>query len=72
MSVHYDEGRVFLECEDCPETTDPYGRDDFEVMIADAKAAGWSIYLAGHRWEHKCPTCKHGDRLAAARAKFEG
>lgn len=70
MTTMYDGAHIFLECEECPETTESYGRDDFDTMIAEAKAAGWHVYLAGHRWEHKCPLHKHGDRLAAAQRLF--
>lgn len=70
MTTHYDGGHVYLECEDCTETTDHYGPDYFDALVADAKAAGWSIYLNGNRWEHKCPGCKAGDRLARAQKMF--
>lgn len=70
MTTMYDGGDVFLECEECTETTECYRRDDFDTMVREAKAAGWSVYLNGGRWEHKCPGCKGGDRLARAQRLF--
>ena len=61
----------FLECEECPETTDSYDRDEFDEMIRAAKEAGWSIQQEGSSWTHKCPDCAgHGGRLARAQALF--
>lgn len=63
----------FLECEDCPETTEPFDRNDFHEMIQSAKDAGWQIQQAGNGgWEHRCPTCRNGGGLARARSMFGG
>lgn len=68
MTIHRDGREQYLECEECPETSDP--GQNFEEMIGAAKSKGWKIILAGGEWLHTCPDCKSGDRLAAARAKF--
>ncbi len=59
-----------IECDECPETTDEFDKDDFAQMVATAKADGWQIEPTGDGYSHRCPDCRVGDRLAAARAKF--
>lgn len=59
-----------LECEECSETTDVFASEDFEQMVAAAKAAGWKVYLTGGKWLHCCPEHAHGDKLARQRALF--
>lgn len=70
MTLHRDRDTIHLECEECPETTSVYPHDDFDEMIAEAKAAGWLIKIVTGRYEHFCPQHKHGDRLAAAQRLF--
>lgn len=46
-------------CDGCPASyPNTYGADDFDVMIADAKAAGWMITKRGPKWLHFCADCK--------------
>lgn len=70
MTIIKDGRERAIECDECPTTTDPFDRDDFQQMVDTAKADGWLIKQEGGEWTHKCPDCKGGDRLAAARAKF--
>jgi hypothetical protein len=39
-----------------------YGGDEFDVMIADAKADGWAIQKAAGEWTHACPGCRESGR----------
>lgn len=70
MSIIRDGREQAIECDTCPETTQPMDRNDFETMIQTAKADGWRIAAVGGGWEHTCPGCLAGSRLAAAQAKF--
>ncbi len=70
MTILKDGRERAIECDECPATTDPFDKDDFNQMVETAKKDGWSIKLVGGEWSHRCPDCKGGDRLAAARAKF--
>lgn len=47
MIAHYD-GRRQVCCDTCPASyPNTYAAEDFRIMIADAKAAGWSIRKRG-------------------------
>ena len=63
MSVEHHAGRRQLVCNGCdvahPKT---YERDEFDVMIADAKAAGWTIARVAGEWTHSCPDCRERAR----------
>lgn len=61
-----------LECEECAETTEVYDKDDFDLMIADAKRAGWTIRLSGSSYTHTCSGCSRGSKLARQRALLGG
>lgn len=73
MSLMRDGSRQYLECEDCTETTDEFEREDFELLIATAKDAGWQMRQDGRgTWLHHCPSCSdRGSRLARAQALFD-
>ncbi|MFD1328256.1 hypothetical protein [Mycoplana ramosa] len=46
-------------CDACPASyPNTYGVDDFDAMIADAKAAGWLVSKRGPKWLHFCASCK--------------
>lgn len=49
-----------LECEDCPEQTDPFDKDDFKLMIETARKDGWRIVMIMGEWKHYCPDCFAG------------
>ena len=73
MTIHREFKTQFLECEACPETTEPFDRDDFREMIESAKDAGWEIMQdSSGQWGHLCPACgsRGGNRLDKARALF--
>lgn len=56
--IEHHAGRQQLVCNGCdfahPKT---YERDEFDVMIADARAAGWAIQKVAGAWQHTCPDC---------------
>lgn len=70
MTIIADGRERAIECDECPEMTDPFDKSDFDLMVQTAKNDGWLIRFADGEWSHTCPSCKAGDRLAAARAKF--
>lgn len=35
-----------------------YSADDFDVMIKDAKEAGWKFRKEEGVWSHYCPACQ--------------
>lgn len=44
MSIARHEGRMQVCCDNCPASyPNTYIEQDFSVMVADAKAAGWTI-----------------------------
>lgn len=44
MSITRHEGRMQVNCDHCPAAyPHAYAEEDFAVMIADAKAAGWQV-----------------------------
>lgn len=60
-----------IECDECSATTEAYDADDFQIMVESAKDGGWRITQdAVGDYSHTCPACRHGGRLARARAKF--
>ena len=66
-----DLGQIQLACDDCGSESPAYEEDEFEAMIASAKADGWQITRPEGKWEHRCCDCsKAGSALAAARRKF--
>lgn len=47
MTIEHDEGRNQVCCDTCPASyPNTYADEDFAVMIADAKTAGWIIRKA--------------------------
>lgn len=70
MAVLTDGRERALECDECPETTTPMDKNDFEVMVASVKSDGWEIRFNGTEYTHKCPGCRSSDRLAAAQRLF--
>lgn len=65
MTVEHHAGRIQLVCDAC-DTAQPtsYERDEWDVMIADAKAAGWSVARVAGEWTHACPDCRAPVRRA--------
>lgn len=61
---------VALECDECNETTEEYGWDEFNQMVRDAKADGWLIRPGREGWTHICPACQGESRLDRARRMF--
>lgn len=65
MSIEQHQGKKQLVCDSCGEGhVQPngkpalYQRDEFDVMIADAKEQGWLIVRATDgKYEHTCPDC---------------
>lgn len=47
MTIEHHEGRCQVCCDRCPGAyPNAYAREDFDVMIADARTAGWKIVKA--------------------------
>ncbi len=47
MTIETHDGRTQVTCNHCPASyPNTYARDDFDVMIADARTAGWRIVKA--------------------------
>lgn len=47
MTIARHEGRLQVCCDSCPASyPNTYAAEDFAVMVADARAAGWSIRKA--------------------------
>lgn len=67
MSIERHAGRQQLVC-DCgisqPKT---YERDEFYVMLADARETGWTVSRVAGEWTHTCPDCVEAARPAPAR-----
>lgn len=60
MSIIRHGNKMQLECDSCNETQHKdYHRDDFDVMISDAKQAGWRVYKEDDgTWSHICDDCR--------------
>lgn len=68
MTIHRDGREQYLECEECPETSDP--SENFEQMIGAAKSKGWIIKLEGGEWTHTCKDCGGSSNIARQRKLF--
>lgn len=63
MSVEHHAGRQQLVCNGCDTAHGKtYERDEFDVMLADAKAAGWTFAKVAGAWQHTCPDCRERAR----------
>lgn len=52
--------QLVCDCGDAQRRT--YAADEFDVMIADAKAEGWAIQKIAGDWSHTCPACREAAR----------
>lgn len=55
-------GRQQLVCDCGFAQRRTYAGDEFDVMIADAKAEGWAIGKSAGDWTHSCPDCAEAAR----------
>lgn len=55
-------GRQQLVCDCGAAQRRTYAGDEFDIMIADAKAEGWAIQKAAGEWTHTCPACAESAR----------
>lgn len=56
--IERDGDRIEITCNDCPAGLGKsYEQDEFDVMVDDAKAAGWRISREDGKWVHRCPKC---------------
>lgn len=47
MSIAREDGRMQICCDSCPASyPNTYAAEDFDVMVADARTAGWTIRKA--------------------------
>ena len=40
-----------------------FAAEDFEILLADAKAEGWRASRIDGEWRHRCPSCIADKRL---------
>ena len=58
-------------CDGCGTEGSVFDADDFQAMIDEVKADGWSVTRPSGNWEHRCKDCANGgSALAQARKKF--
>lgn len=70
MSIARLNGRMQLCCDSCPASyPNAYAADEFDVMIADAKTAGWSIRKARQAASERDTTDLFGGKPRVAGAK---
>ncbi|TAM97293.1 MAG: hypothetical protein EPN45_19530 [Rhizobiaceae bacterium] len=50
-------GRMQIVCECGAAQRSTYARDEFDVMVADARAEGFVIEKIAGEWAHTCPDC---------------
>lgn len=65
MAIEREAGLQHLVCDCGSSQRRTYERDEFDVMIADAKGDGWIISRAGGEWQHTCPDCAAQPRRQA-------
>lgn len=54
----YKYGKIQLICDECENNeTDLQDKDDFDVLIDEAKQDGWLITKDDGKWKHICPRC---------------
>lgn len=71
MSIERYGNERTLACDVCGDETERYHHDDFGMMIAAAKDAGWTIRQnASGEYEHTCPDCPEESALDRARRMF--
>jgi hypothetical protein len=57
MSIERHAGKRQIVCECGVSQPRCYARDEFDVMVADAKGDGWAIEKRAGEWVHHCPAC---------------
>lgn len=55
-------GRQQIVCDCGAAQRRSYAGDEFDIMIADAKAKGWAIQKVAGEWTHTCPDCAEAAR----------
>jgi predicted RNA-binding Zn-ribbon protein involved in translation (DUF1610 family) len=58
MTIERDGRERMISCESCSSTLAPFDQDEFNEMVADAKAHGWKIRNEDGTWSHVCPNCQ--------------
>lgn len=69
MSIERQHGQMCITCDSCDESLEFFDQDQFDEMIADAKAHGWRIVNTDGTWRHNCG-CEKQDKVSAARRMF--
>lgn len=59
-----EDGRqIEMVCDSCPAAFPAvHDAGDFEILLADARVAGWQAIRMGLRWRHRCPSCAEAAR----------
>lgn len=58
MTIERSASRIQISCDSCPASTDTYDADDFQIMMTDARAQGWTAAKISGEWQNECPDCK--------------
>ena len=58
MTIERDGKFRMVACNHCSATLDLFEEDEFEAMIADAKANGWQVRNEDGGWTHRCTGCQ--------------
>lgn len=70
MAIERQHGQQCITCDGCDEDLEFFDKDEFSIMVADAKGKGWKITPDGEGgWNHRCPSCQ-SDRVSEARRMF--
>lgn len=63
MTLLREDGQVELVCDVCDEAwPETHDAEDFEILLADAKADGWRASRIEGEWRHRCPACVKANR----------
>lgn len=63
MTLLREDHQVELVCDACDEAWPVvYAAEDFEILLTDAKAAGWQTSRIEGEWRHRCPGCVRAGR----------
>lgn len=69
--INRDGDTMQLACDGCGQEGNTFDKDEFDPMVAEAKAEGWRIAKPEGRWVHECKDCvEENSALAQAKRKF--
>lgn len=63
MTLIREQDQVELVCDACDVAfAKPAPAEDFEILLDDAKSAGWRASRIEGEWRHRCPSCVRAGR----------